>query len=219
MVCSALTSISGFTAAMRDCKNKHILAIDFVEDGIRKMPEKASLCPMLIHLPLRGILGKTFDAIKGLEPERSGCFWVAFLIPEEGCFYLCLSIGQDENVKQAHKASSLVLASAHGIARMLPSRRPALRRRISARQASETLGSSLPSMLSSRATTKAERWSVGRRRASSSRWSMRAFMESSLAARMPPVMHAGARTPNPSVISPAVVQRIRASHAFTASDA
>ena len=146
-------------------------------------------------------------------------FWVAFLIPKEGCFYLCLSIGQDENVKQAHKASSLVLASAHGIARMLPSRRPALRRRISARQASETLGSSLPSMLSSRATTKAERWSVGRRRASSSRWSMRAFMESSLAARMPPVMHAGARTPNPSVISPAVVQRIQASHAFTASDA
>ena len=176
MLPSALPPIAGFTTTVRHGQNDHIPAVDFKKDGVRKVAEQASLRPLIIHLPFDRVIGETLDAIEDLIPEcRSRC-WIAFLVPAECCFCLCLCVRQDEDVEPAHKASSLALASAHGAARMLPSRRPALRLRISARQASETAGSSRPSMLSSKATTNAERSSVGSRRASSSRWSTRAFI-------------------------------------------
>ena len=176
MLASALPPIAGFTTTVRYGKNKHIPAGDFEKDGVREVAEETPLRPMLIHLPFRWVFSEALDAIDGLIPECSSCFRIAVLVPEKRCFYLCLCVRQDEDVEPAHKASSLALASAHGFARMLPSRRPALRLRISARQASETAGPSLPSMLSSKATTNAERSSVGNRRASSSRWSTRAFI-------------------------------------------
>lgn len=75
---------------------------------------------------------------------------------------------QNFNHEARHSALSRARASAQGAAFKVPSRNACLRSRSSLRQASGMAASVLPSKLSSNATTRAERSSVGRFKASAS---------------------------------------------------
>lgn len=111
------------------------------------------------------------------------------------CCNLCLGFGQKKNFVETHRLVNFARASAQGTATVLPSRSPALRRSISRRQASEMPGSSLPSKLSNKAATRADRSPVGSVKASSSKLSTRAFIFSSLAPLLRRVMRVVGQIP------------------------
>lgn len=125
------------------------------------------------------------NRIRQLGAKRIGSKRAALKIPTECFTRLCLCHRQNNNVKGAHGEPRRALASAHDTARTRPARRSDRRRITSALHASETAAPSVPSRLSSSATTKAERSSVGWPGASSSRWPTRAFMP--LAAARPAI--------------------------------
>ena len=166
---------------MRNSKNVNSCSINIEVHGVREVPQQKTTGPVFVQLPLGWHLRQRVDGVEGLRTECLCCLITPLPVPIERGSNLCLGFGQKKDLVETHRLASLARAAAQGTATVLPSRSPALRRSISRRQASEMLGSSLPSKLSSKATTRAERSPVGSAKASSIRLSTRAFMLSSLA--------------------------------------
>ena len=166
---------------MCNCKHCHCSSINLVEDGIREVTKDVTPDLILILRPHQRVGVKAVNPFKCLGSKGIRSNGAALKVPEECLAYLCLCVRQNIDHKQAHRALSLALASAHGPALTAPDRSAARRAVSSCRQASEIAESSLPSRLSSKATTTADRSSVGSPRASSKMWSTRAFINQSLA--------------------------------------
>ena len=178
---STISPIPRSTPLMRNSKNINGCVINIEVDGVREVSQQETTGSVFAQLPPGWRLRQRVDGAKGFRSERLCCLITPFQVPMERCCYLCLGFGQKKNFVETHRLVNFARASAQGTATVLPSRSPALRRSISRRQASEMLGSSLPSKLSNKAATRAERSPVGSVKASSSKLSTRAFMFSSLA--------------------------------------
>ena len=181
---------------MCNSKNKNDAASYLIEDRVWEMPQNTTMGTVIVPLPLSRGIRQLVDTVENLTAKELRSLGITLGVPLKGRRYLCLSVRQDLNFKQAHSELSLALASAHDKGTIVPSRRPARRRRISCLQDSDKLASSLPSRLSSSATTSADRSSVGNESASSKRWSMRAFIgrESSTCQSLGSIQHAGTPT-------------------------
>jgi len=173
---------------------KHVDSIIFniEDDRVREVAQNTTVRAILSRLPPCWSIAQRVDDLKHFGAERVCSLWVALKVPGERSRNLCLRIRQNEDPVLSHRELMRERASTQGTGLMAPLRSPALRCSISTRQASEMLASSLPSRLSRRATTSAERSSVGSARASSRRWSTRAFMRQSIAS-------SGSPTPNHSL--------------------
>ena len=166
---------------MGECKNKDFLSFNLKVKRVRKMTQQTPSGPVFVQFPLRWRLGQRINSCKSFISECICRLHASLKIPGKTGGNFCLSIRQHEYFIGLHSRRSLVFASLHATGRMLPLRRPVLRLLISRRHASEMLGSSLPSKLSSKATTRTDRSPSGKAKASSSRWSTCAFMPRSLA--------------------------------------
>ena len=161
---------------MRNSKNVNSCSINIEVHGVREVPQQKTTGPVFVQLLLGRRLRQRVDGVDGFRTECLCCLFTPLQVPIERSSKLCLGFWQQKDFVGTHRLASLARASAQGTATVLPSRSPALRRSISRRQAAEMLGSSLPSKLSSKATTRAERSPVGSVRASSSRLTTRAFI-------------------------------------------
>ncbi len=178
---SAITPISGFPPLVRNCQHEHDIAFDGIENGVRESSKQTMVRAVVILLPLLCRVGQRINAVERFGPKCLSGKRIAFAIPLERTRNFSFCVGKNDDFELTHSARSRALAPDHGTGTMVPSRSPARRLRISARQASEMQASSLPSRLSSNATTSADRSSVGKDKASSRSWSTRAVMRQSLA--------------------------------------
>lgn len=184
---SANPPVARFAPLVRNREDGRSLPAYFMEDRVRKMAKDVVPEPVLVLRPHRRVGFEKVDRVEHLGSERVGCNRASLEVPEECASNLCLCLRQDFDDEANHRALSHALASDQGTALTIPARNAVRRSLGSCRQASEIAESSLPSKLSSSATTSAERSSVGRPRDSSSRWSTRAFIAQSpgLASRLP----------------------------------
>ncbi len=168
--------------AVRNSQDTGSCARHVVPDRVGKSRQHAEVNTVLIGRPHVGTDSQTVSRFKDERTERVRRNCAALKVPEESLAKLLLSLGQDLNDEAAHSAPRRARTSDQGCATARLERRSALRFRSSSRHASETAASSPLSRLSMSAAATAERSSAERPSTSSSSWSTRAFMRSSLAA-------------------------------------
>jgi hypothetical protein len=174
----------------------HKVVVNRVLDSITQNPETDAVFIFRPHICI-GV--KIVDLLQHFRPEGIREDRATLKVPKKRLSKLSLRLGKNFDGEPSHKSFIRARASAHGVALVAPDLRRSRRSSNSLRHAWETERSSLPSKLSRRASTTAERSSGSKARASANRWSTRAFMPQSLALlglinTCPP-----APTPNPSL--------------------
>lgn len=165
---------------MRNRQDGNAITVQLVHHGEWKATQYQVPHAIFVDWPGVGRLRQAVDRFERFGAKLPRGHRAAFQVPEKGFADFRLRLRQKNDRKATHKALSRPRASAHGVAADDPSFRDCLRRRTSSRHAFEIEASGLPSRLSSSASTNAARSSVGRSKASASRWSIRAFMRTSL---------------------------------------
>ena len=177
----AAAPVARFTPMVRNRKNGDGALDDFIENRVRKPVQDAMPVAFFVGRATQRRSGDGVDGIDHLGAKPVGAEHIALPVPVERCLDVAFGRCRNDELVSLHKALRRVLASDHGDAVAAPERRSALRRRISSAQALAAEAASSPSRLSSSATTMAERSLGASCRASSIRWSTRAFMRCSLA--------------------------------------
>ncbi len=138
----------------------------FVVNGVGKTRQEVTSYAVLIGRPCVAGFFESVYRCENLAAEGICSNLATRNVPTKSGSNLCLCLRQNFNFKPPHSVASLVRASSQGVATTNPVRSSSRRRRISARHAASIDLSSLPSRLSTNATTKAERSSADSPRAS-----------------------------------------------------
>ena len=180
MSLSASLPIPWLSSLVPHCQYRRDASVEHVMHGVGEVAQ--DVVPHFVFVGRPHVRGfpEPINGVKRFTAESIRSKRASLEIPKERFANFCLRWRQNLNHKSRHSALSRARASAQGTGLRVPSRSACLRCRSSSRQASEIAASVLPSRLSSSATTRAERSSTGRFKASVSSWSTRAFIRFSL---------------------------------------
>jgi hypothetical protein len=153
----------------------------FRTSRVGEMFEMVEVHSVFVLWPVARCLLQAVDGSGYLGAKCIGRKRACFEVPEERLAQVRFRVRKYGYRVASHSGRNRCFTSAQGVARTLPARNSSRRRFTSARQASEMSSPSAFSRLSSNAIATAERSSGGSARASSKRWSTRAFISSSLA--------------------------------------
>ena len=165
---STFLPIAWLPTLMRNGQNGYHSGIVFVMDRVGKVPEDVVANSIFVFRPYAGLSREAVDRRENLRSEGLGCEPATFTVPKKSLAKLPLGVRRKRDVA-GHSTFSRALTAAHGTAFTVPACKALRRLRTSSRQASEMEASGLPSRLSSKATTSADRSSVGNSRASSNK--------------------------------------------------
>ncbi len=157
-------------------QNSHPVGHHVVEHRIRKPFQYTVTVSLFVCWPAQWGGHNVLVGIEDVSAESVGSQCIPFFVPKKGVCNVSLRRRSKNYGELTHRALRRSRASRQGTVWAAPERKSCLRCRISSNHALATDVSSSPSKLSSKAITTAERSLGSSARASSMRWSTRAFM-------------------------------------------